>query len=96
MITSSPAVQRRSSPRQREEDLNGLYAVAADSARTLEAHIFPSGSYQSEEELMALIVADSPKKSARKAGFPQVRSGSTRTAKRSTQATPFAKQAISS
>jgi hypothetical protein len=49
---------------QREEDLNGLYAVAADPARTLVAHIFPPGSYQSEEELMALIVADSQKKCA--------------------------------
>ncbi|EAV44530.1 hypothetical protein SIAM614_05190 [Roseibium aggregatum IAM 12614] len=46
---------------QREEDLNGLYAVAADDARTLVAHIFPVGSYQSEEELMAIVVADSQK-----------------------------------
>ncbi|MHA7774403.1 hypothetical protein [Roseibium sp. M-1] len=47
---------------QREEDLNGVHAVAADDARTLAAHIFPAGSYQSEEELMSLIVADSQKK----------------------------------
>ncbi|WP_460083831.1 hypothetical protein [Roseibium sp. LAB1] len=47
---------------QREEDLNGLHAVAANDARTLVAHIFPEGSYQSEEELMSLIVADSQKK----------------------------------
>jgi metal-dependent hydrolase (beta-lactamase superfamily II) len=47
---------------QREEDLNGVHAVATNEARTLVAHIFPAGSYQSEEELMSLIVADSQKK----------------------------------
>jgi len=46
---------------QRTEDLNGLHAVAADDARTLVAHIFPAGSYTSEEELMSLAVADSQK-----------------------------------
>ncbi|GAA0779356.1 hypothetical protein E1180_18870 [Roseibium denhamense] len=44
---------------QREEDLNGLHAVAADDARTLVAHIFASGSYESEQKLMSLIIADS-------------------------------------
>jgi len=46
---------------QREEDLKGLHAVAANDARTLVAHIFPDGSYTSEEELMSLSVADSQK-----------------------------------
>ncbi|MBO6890468.1 MAG: hypothetical protein JJ866_00885 [Roseibium sp.] len=47
---------------QREdEDLNGLHAVAANDARTLVAHIFGAGSYQSENELMSLIIADSQK-----------------------------------
>lgn len=46
---------------QREEDLNGLHAVAANDARTVVAHIFSPGSYQSEEELMSLVVADSQK-----------------------------------
>ncbi len=49
---------------QREEDLNGLHAVATNDARTIVAHIFPAGSYQSEEELMSLVVADSQKKCA--------------------------------
>ncbi|PVB59453.1 hypothetical protein DCO57_22675 [Labrenzia sp. 011] len=44
---------------QREEDLNGLHAVAADEARTVVAHIFAPGSYSSEQELMSLVVADS-------------------------------------
>jgi|GEM_PF-1527385 len=47
---------------QRGEDLKGVHAVAANEARTLVAHIFPAGSYQSQEELMSLIVADSQKK----------------------------------
>jgi hypothetical protein len=46
---------------QREEDMNGLHAVAANGPRTLVAHIFPAGSYTSEEELMSLAVADSQK-----------------------------------
>ncbi|WP_146048507.1 hypothetical protein [Roseibium marinum] len=46
---------------QREEDLNGLHAVAADEARTIVAHIFALGSYTSELELMSLVVADSQK-----------------------------------
>jgi hypothetical protein len=46
---------------QREEDLNGLHAVAADEARTLVAHIFEPGAYTSEEELMSLVIADSQK-----------------------------------
>ena len=46
---------------QREEDLNGLHAVAADDARTLVAHIFTPGSYSSESELMSLIIGDSQK-----------------------------------
>ncbi|MCV0428640.1 MAG: hypothetical protein K5905_24545, partial [Roseibium sp.] len=46
---------------QREQDLNGLHAVAADDARTLVAHIFAPGSYQSESELMSLIIGDSQK-----------------------------------
>jgi len=46
---------------QRETDLNGLHAVAADDARTLVAHIFAPGSYASEQELMSLAVADSQK-----------------------------------
>ncbi|WP_157739094.1 hypothetical protein [Labrenzia sp. VG12] len=49
---------------QREEDLKGLHAVAANDARTLVAHIFPAGSYSSEEELMSLSVADSQKSCA--------------------------------
>ncbi|WP_422374927.1 hypothetical protein [Roseibium sp.] len=49
---------------QREEDLKGLHAVAANEARTLVAHIFPAGSYTSEEELMSLSVADSQKSCA--------------------------------
>ncbi len=46
---------------QRSEDLKGVHAVAADDTRTLVAHIFPEGSYKSEQELMSLIVADSQK-----------------------------------
>ena len=46
---------------QRDTDLNGLHAVAADDARTLVAHVFGPGSYTSEEELMSLTVADSQK-----------------------------------
>lgn len=46
---------------QREQDLNGLHAVAADDARTLVAHIFSPGSYSSESELMSLIIGDSQK-----------------------------------
>jgi len=49
---------------QRDDELNGLHAVAANDARTLVAHIFAPGSYQSEEELMSLVVADSQKKCA--------------------------------
>lgn len=49
---------------QREEDLDGLHAVAANDARTLVAHIFAPGSYQSEDELMSVVVADSQKKCA--------------------------------
>ncbi len=46
---------------QREEDLNGLHAVAADEARTVVAHIFAPGTYQSEQELISMIIADSAK-----------------------------------
>ncbi|WP_428673664.1 hypothetical protein [Roseibium sp.] len=46
---------------QRSEDLKGVHAVAAGNARTLVAHIFPEGSYKSDQELMSLIVADSQK-----------------------------------
>lgn len=46
---------------QREDDLNGLHAVAANDARTVVAHIFPPGSYNSEQELMSMSIADSAK-----------------------------------
>lgn len=46
---------------QREDDLNGLHAVAANDARTIVAHIFPAGGYTSDQELMATIIADSAK-----------------------------------
>ncbi len=49
---------------QRETDLDGLHAVAANDTRTLVAHIFAPGSYESEGELMSVVVGDSQKKCA--------------------------------
>lgn len=46
---------------QREGDLNGLHAVAADKSRTLVTHIFAPGTYTSEGDLMSIIIGDSQK-----------------------------------